>query len=59
MYGHIMDQSLNTEYQFINNMSVGVGLNYNMMNVKFIKEGYDIGLENDVLGVNVYAAIIF
>ncbi len=57
--GYIMDQNLNTEYQFIDNMSVGMGLNYNVMRVNFIKESYDIGLENDVLGVNLYAAMLF
>jgi len=57
--GYITDQTIATEYQFIDNMSIGGGLNYNKMSVDFIKEEYDIGLENDVFGVNLFVSVVF
>jgi len=57
--GYITDQTIATEYQVIDNISLGLGLNYNKMSVDFKKEKYDIGLENDVLGINAFASVLF
>ena len=57
--GHILDHTISTEYQFIDNISLALGINYNEMEIDFIKESYDIGLENDVVGVSGSIALYF
>lgn len=57
--GYIFDSTLSTEYQFVKHINIGVGVNYNKMNVTFIKKSYDIGLENDVLAFTAYTSLLF
>lgn len=54
--GYLTDMDLATEYRVIDNLSLGLGLNYNNLNFKFLKDDFDVGVNNNVLAMTAYAS---
>lgn len=54
--GYLTDMNLATEYRVIDNLSLGLGLNYNNLNFKLLKDDFDVGVNNSVLGMTAYAS---
>jgi len=54
--GYLTDMNLATEYRFLDNFSLGLGLNYNNINFKLLEESYNVGINNNVLGITAYAS---
>lgn len=54
--GYLTDMNLATEYRFLDNFSLGLGLNYNNINFKLLEKSYNVGIDNNVLGVTAYTS---
>ena len=54
--GYLTDMNLASEYRVLDNLSLGLGINYNSINFKLLKKSYNVGIDNHVLGVTAYAS---
>ena len=54
--GYLTDMNLASEYRLLDNLSLGLGLNYNNINFKLLEKSYNVGIDNNVLGVTAYAS---
>jgi len=54
--GHMSDLTLATEYRFFDNFSAGLALNTTNLNFKLKEENFDLGIDNSVVGLAVYAS---
>jgi len=54
--GHMTDMNIATEYRFFDNFSAGAAVNYNNLSFNFIRDDFDVGIDNRIVGFALYGS---
>ncbi|MDF1880258.1 hypothetical protein JHD50_02890 [Sulfurimonas sp. MAG313] len=58
--GYMSNLTLSTQYRFFENFSVGLGLNSYLLDFNIVRKiDYDLGLREDIIGLNAFASLHF